>query len=144
MISFTSQYPTFDLKPKNFYKKWLRQIAANHQFTIHELTYVFVSDEELLEINQTYLQHDTFTDIITFDNSEENNVIEGDIFISIDRVTENATKFKVPFQDELNRVIAHGLLHLCGFLDKKPSDVLAMRQQEEKSILLFKEMADKS
>lgn len=144
MISFTSQYPHFDLKPKNLYKKWLRQIASNHQFVIHELTYVFLSDEELLEINQSYLQHDTFTDIITFDNSEESEIIEGDIFISIDRIKENAEKFKVPFQDELNRVIAHGLLHLCGFLDKKPADVQNMRTEEEKAIRLFKEMSIKS
>ncbi|MFN3782687.1 MAG: rRNA maturation RNase YbeY [Spirosomataceae bacterium] len=137
MISFTSQYPSFDLKPKNTYKKWLRHIAAAHKFEIQELTYIFLSDAELLEINQTYLQHDTFTDIITFDNSEEQQVIEGDIFISVDRVKENAEKFKVPFQTELNRVIAHGLLHLCGFLDKKQADVQKMREEEEKAIQLF-------
>lgn len=140
MISFTSQYPSFDLKPKNTYKKWLRQIAATHKFEIQELTYIFLSDEELLEINQTYLQHDTFTDIITFDNSEEHDVIEGDIFISVDRVKENAVNFKVPFQTELNRVIAHGLLHLCGFLDKKKEDVQKMREEEDKAVQLFEQI----
>jgi len=100
------------------------------------LTYVFCSDEYLLEMNKTYLQHDYYTDIITFDYSEENN-ISGDLFISVDRVKDNALKIGVSLQNEMQRVVIHGVLHLCGFKDKEKTDVEIMRKMEEKALLLF-------
>ena len=95
-----------------------------------ELNYIFLNDEALLKINKEYLNHDTYTDIITFDNSEEKKSIEGDIFISVDRIRENAFMFHVSFETEMIRVMAHGLLHLCGYLDKKKKDIKNMREKE--------------
>jgi len=99
-----------------------------------DLNYIFMSDEELLKINQQYLNHDTYTDIITFDNSEDEGCIHGDIFISIDRVTENAENFKTEFETELRRVLAHGLLHLCGYKDKSEKEAELMRGMEENAL----------
>jgi len=112
------------------WKKWLHALAASHGYRIGELNYIFCSDEFLLEMNQTYLHHDTLTDILSFDNSEHPGRIEGDIFISIERVAENADNFRVTIAEELARVMAHGLLHLCGFRDKTATEKLAMRRQE--------------
>jgi len=92
---------------------------------------VLCSDAYLLAINQQYLHHDTYTDIVTFDNSGRGDTIEGDIFISIDRVAENARKFAVPERDELHRVIIHGILHLCGYGDKKKADKALMTGKED-------------
>ncbi len=99
--------------------------------TSAELTYIFCSDEFLLEMNQSYLDHDTFTDIITFDLSESKKAIEGEIYISVERVKENAKIFKTTYQNELHRVIFHGVLHLCGFKDKKEKDQQIMRENED-------------
>lgn len=95
-----------------------------------ELTYVFCDDDYLLEKNQAFLNHDTLTDIITFDLSETEQELTGEIYISIDRVRENAAKFTVPYTTELHRVIFHGALHLCGFKDKKKEDKALMTQME--------------
>lgn len=138
MIYFTSEIRGFDVKNKRQVKKWLEQIAQNELKKIDELNYIFVSDEALLEMNVQYLEHDTLTDIITFDNSDEGEVeIQGDIFISYDRVKENATIFQVSFEKELFRVIAHGLLHLCGFKDKTDSESQQMRKKENEAIELL-------
>ena len=110
---------------------WLMEIANHHDHEIVEINYIFCSDEYLLDINKQYLDHDYYTDIITFDNSEEEGKIESDIFISIDRVNENADTLSVPRGTELNRVMAHGLLHLCGFKDKTDEEAKEMREQEE-------------
>ena len=118
-------------------KNWLKAIATKESFAIQELNYIFLSDEELLKINIEYLNHNTYTDIITFDNSEEKGKIESDIFISLERVMANAEKFNTTFENELLRVLAHGLLHLCGYKDKKKSDIEMMRKKEEESLLLF-------
>jgi len=118
---------------------WLTQIATNHKFNIEELNYIFCSDEYLLEINKTYLQHDFYTDIITFDNSEIEKIIESDIFISVDRVEENEKDLDVPRGTEILRVIAHGLLHLCGFKDKTDKEAAEMRNQEEICLTLWQE-----
>jgi rRNA maturation RNase YbeY len=104
-----------------------------------ELSYIFLNDEGLHKINLEYLKHDTYTDIITFDNSEDEDVIEGDIFISVERIAENAKKFKVDFEIELTRVMAHGVLHLCGYLDKKPDDVKLMREMEDNYVAKYGE-----
>lgn len=118
-------------------KSWLNTIASNEKFSIKELNYIFLDDEGLLKINIEYLNHDTYTDIITFDNSEESGKIEGDIFISMERVEANAKKFNTTFENELHRVLVHGLLHLCGYKDKKKADVELMRKKEEESLTLL-------
>ena len=127
--------PTFFKSTK--IKSWLKAIAVKENFSIKELNYVFLDDEGLLKINIEYLNHDTYTDIITFDNSEEKGKIESDIFISLERVEANAKKFNTTFENELHRVLAHGLLHLCGYKDKKKSDVELMRKKEEESLALL-------
>lgn len=118
-------------------KPWLKAIATKENFVIKELNYVFMSDEDLLKINIEYLNHDTYTDIITFDNAEVKGKIESDIFISLERVEANAKKFNTTFENELHRVMAHGVLHLCGYKDKKKSDIEMMRKKEEESLAMF-------
>lgn len=141
MIYFTSELPTFKVKNVRKLKKWLSEVAQREHFSIDELTYIFLDDEALLEMNVSYLNHDTLTDIITFDNSEpETPYIEGDIFISIERVKENATLFNVPFEQEFQRVLSHGLLHLCGYKDKTKEEEKLMRQKEEEALQLFEEL----
>lgn len=117
MIAFLSEDITFELKEKLKHKAWLKDAAKAEGFKIGELNYIFCSDAYLLDINQKYLGHDTLTDIVTFDNSEAPKMIEGDIFISIERVRENALKFDTA-ESELKRVMVHGLLHLAGYKDK--------------------------
>jgi rRNA maturation RNase YbeY len=135
-ISFHNEDIAFVLPQKRLYKQWIEQTALSHGKTIGELTYLFCSDEYLLEMNKTYLQHDYYTDIITFDYSEENK-ISGDLFISVERVKDNALKIGVSLQNEMQRVVIHGVLHLCGFKDKEKTDVQIMRKMEEKALLLF-------
>ena len=122
-------------------KSWLKKIAEKENFSIKELNYIFLTDDELLQINIDYLNHDTYTDIITFDNSDVSSrmtkKIEGDIFISLERVEANAKKFNTGLENELQRVMAHGLLHLCGYKDKKKSDIEIMRKKEEESLELW-------
>jgi rRNA maturation RNase YbeY len=120
---------------------WLVSIASSEKKKIKNLAYNFCSDEELLQINQRFLKHDTYTDIITFDYSEGDS-ISGEIYISIERVVENAIKEKVFFEEELLRVIAHGLLHLCGYKDKSAPHKKAMRLAENKAIKAFKAIKD--
>jgi rRNA maturation RNase YbeY len=129
------QKPSF-FKPTKI-KPWLKAIAAKENHVIKELNYVFMNDEDLLKINIEYLNHDTYTDIITFDNSEENGKIESDISISLERVEANAKKFNTTFENELLRVMAHGLLHLCGYKDKKKADIEMMRKKEEESLMML-------
>ena len=99
-------------------RRWLNTVALAEGFQIAELNYIFCSDEYLHKINVEYLEHDTYTDIITFDNSEEEKIISGDIFVSVERVEDNARSLNVIFQDELARVMVHGVLHLAGYLDE--------------------------
>ncbi|SIO05339.1 rRNA maturation RNase YbeY [Algoriphagus halophilus] len=136
-INFFEEETTFRLDKRQKRKKWLKSIADSEEFKILDLNYIFCSDEYLYNINVEYLNHDTYTDIITFDNSEEENKIEGDVFISIDRVEENSKKLQVPIEDELSRVISHGLFHLMGYKDKKKEEVEMMRTKEEFAINLF-------
>jgi rRNA maturation RNase YbeY len=134
---FFTEEINFELKEKLRRKRWLKSIATNAGFNIKELNYVFCSDEYLYQMNLEYLNHETYTDIITFDNSEKEFDIAGDIFISIDRVTENAKTHNQKIEAELNRVLAHGLLHLMGFKDKTKEESNLMRQKEEESINLY-------
>ena len=126
----------------NKIKTWLKAIAEKEKFVIKNLNYIFLDDEGLLQINIEYLNHDTYTDIITFDNSDASTgsaqKIEGDIFISLERVEANAKKFNTTFENELHRVLAHGLLHLCGYKDKKKADIELMRKKEEESLASFR------
>ena len=130
MIQFCTEDITFSLKEKLKHKAWLNEVAKQEGKKILELTYVFCSDMYLLQINQEYLNHDTLTDIITFDNSEDPKKIEGDIFISIERVKENGDKL-VTSETELERVMVHGLLHLLGYKDKKKEDKALMTEKED-------------
>jgi rRNA maturation RNase YbeY len=130
MIQFCTEDITFSLKEKLKHKAWLNEVAKQEGKKILELSYVFCSDDYLLQINQEYLNHDTLTDIVTFDNSEDPKKIEGDIFISIDRVKENGEKLGTS-ETELERVMVHGLLHLLGYKDKKKEDKALMTQKED-------------
>ena len=130
MIQFCTEDITFSLKEKLKHKAWLNEVAKQEGKKIQELTYVFCSDEYLLQINQEYLNHDTLTDIVTFDNSEDPKKIEGDIFISIERVKENGNKLGTS-ETELKRVMVHGLLHLLGYKDKKKEDKTLMTEKED-------------
>ncbi|HEX5743423.1 MAG TPA: rRNA maturation RNase YbeY [Flavobacteriaceae bacterium] len=112
------------------YKKWIFSVIETYGFEVGDISYIFCDDKYLLQINQQYLNHDDLTDIISFDYSEE-KLISGDIFISIERVQENASLFKVDFQQELLRVMSHGILHFIGFKDKNEKDQLEMRKNED-------------
>lgn len=134
MINFNIETSGFVLKERQKKKKLLKSIIERHGFKQGEINYIFLDDEGLLKINIEYLNHNTYTDIITFDNSDSEKIIEGDIFISVDRVRENAEKFKAPFENELVRVLSHGVLHLTGYKDKSPEDATKMREAEESAI----------
>ena len=136
-IHFFSEEIPYTLKEKLNRKRWLKKIAASAGYNIKELNYVFCSDEYLYQMNRDYLKHHTYTDIITFDNSEKKNDIEGDIFVSIDRVRENAKTHTQEVETEMNRVLAHGLLHLMGYKDKTQEEAALMRLKEEESIKLY-------
>lgn len=118
-------------------KSWIKQTIAKEKKTPGDLNFIFCSDDYLLQINIQYLDHQTYTDIITFDNSEDPKIIEGDIFISVDRVRENASKFSRPFEEELRRVIIHGVLHLIGYSDKTAAQKTAMRRKEDAYLSLY-------
>lgn len=137
-VHFFKEDIIFDLRSIRSAKQWLTNVAASHNHTIEELNYIFCSDKYLLNINQEYLQHDTYTDIITFDMSEDDNILQGDIFISIDRVKENALNLGISFQKELFRVMVHGMLHLIGYPDKTDKEKKEMRRQEDIAIALSK------
>jgi rRNA maturation RNase YbeY len=122
---------------KKKYTDWCNQIAKYYKQEIESISYCIVSDDELLEINKEHLNHDYYTDIITFQLNEKEENIEADIYISIDRVKENANLLNTKFSIELRRVIAHGLLHLIGFKDKTKNDQLKMREAEEHALSLY-------
>ena len=130
-INFFEEDTTYALKQKNLVRNWINTTIEEEKHQLQELNFIFCSDTYLLSINQQYLNHDTFTDIITFDNSEEKGIIYGDIFISIDRIKENAKTFKVAVSDELHRVIIHGTLHLLGYPDKKKEEKAKMTEMED-------------
>lgn len=137
MISLTSidvVKPKF-LKSRSI-KFALKSLISTENFKLGEVAIVFCSDEYLLKVNQDFLQHDYYTDIITFDYCED-GVINGDLIISLDRVIENSTQEKVSYQEELSRVIFHGVLHLCGYKDKSKKDIELMRLKEAQYLSLF-------
>lgn len=130
LISFLSDSIDFELDRKDAVRNWLIKAIANEGFQNGEIAYVFTSDESLLEINQKYLNHDTYTDIITFDYSEK-QIISGEVYISIERVRDNALKYSVDSVKELHRVMIHGILHLCGYSDKDPDNKAIMTGRED-------------
>lgn len=129
-IFFHIEEIDFKIKKKKKIRNWLTELAQTEDKTIEELNYIFCSDDYLLEVNRAHLNHDYYTDVITFDYCE-NNAISGDIFISIDRIKENAQTFDKSFKNELKRVMAHGLLHLMGYKDKNEADAQQMRKMED-------------
>ncbi len=139
MISFTNAETAFRIKDKALVRKWLELFSANKGFVISKLSIVFCSDEFLLRINKSYLKHDYYTDIITFDYSKE-RIISGELFISVDRVKENAAAIKSSEYEELLRVIAHGALHLMGYKDKSKAEIKKMRAVENEALLLYSSM----
>jgi rRNA maturation RNase YbeY len=138
LINYFSYKTRFRLKDPRKVTSWIKGVVEKEGSTIQGINYIFCSDSYLLTLNEDFLNHKTLTDIITFDNSEDRSSLEGEIYISIDRVKENAVKYQVPFQDELNRVMIHGVLHLLGFKDKKPSEKALMRKKEEACLSLRK------
>ena len=138
-IRFTSQNIDFELPQTEKVKKWITQVVLQRGKRVGNISYLFCDDEYLLGVNQRFLNHDTYTDIITFDYVVA-DLISGDIMISVDRVGENAEKFGVPHVQELHRVIIHGVLHLLGQGDKSDSEATEMRRQEEESLTLWNAM----
>lgn len=121
---------------KRIVSNWIKTVAEKHSKKVGELAYIFCSDEKILEINKQYLQHDYYTDIITFDYTEHDR-ISGDIFISVDTVKSNAEKYNVSYMDELHRVIIHGVLHLCGIDDQDEEQQAEMRSEENKALAML-------
>ena len=135
MITFN--YETdFELQNEADYEAWIESIIESEDFTEGEINFIFCDDSYLHKINVEYLDHDTFTDIISFDYTI-GNLISGDIFISIERVKENAKEYEVSFNKELLRVMSHGILHYCGFKDKSEEDSNLMRQKENEKMEMF-------
>lgn len=135
MISFN--YETdFELDNEAQYEDWISRIIESEGFDEGEINYIFCDDEYLHKINVEYLDHDTLTDIISFDYTV-GNLIQGDIFVSVERVKDNANDFNVSFEDELKRVLSHGVLHYCGYKDKSPKDEALMRSKEEEKMQMF-------
>jgi len=135
-ITFQEQNIEFKLKQRGKIKLWVKKIIELEKKQAGQLNFVFTNDEELLKMNIQYLKHDTYTDIITFDYSEGKK-ISGDIIISIERVGENALKLKTDFNEEIKRVMIHGVLHLCGYKDKTKADSELMRKKENWALKKF-------
>jgi rRNA maturation RNase YbeY len=129
MIRYFQEDIRFELKQKLLNNRWLKMVAGSEMRRLGAINIIFCSDNYILDVNMKYLQHDYFTDIITFDYCEK-DVLSGDLFISIDSVRENAQFYGTEFADELNRVMVHGLLHLIGYDDHSEADIAVMRQKE--------------
>ena len=135
-VSFQNQNIEFKLPAKGKLKTWIKTIIESEKKIQGQINFVFTNDDEVLKTNIQFLNHNTFTDIITFDYCEGKK-INGDIIISIERVEENAKKFNVEFETELKRVIIHGVLHLCGYKDKADTDIALMRKKENAALKKF-------
>ena len=134
-VNFSLQTP-FKFNNRLKTKAWIKEIIALHGKKCGDVSYIFTDDTNMLDVNKLYLNHDTYTDIITFDYVQD-DIISGDIFISADRVKENAKDFNVSFDNELHRVIIHGVLHLLGFKDHSPEEDKQMRQKENEALEIF-------
>ncbi len=142
MIEFHQHDVTFQLDSQEALLFWLKEIAKRHNKSINSISYIFCSDDYLLDINRQYLHHDYYTDIITFPYAYD--PIESEIYISIDRVKDHAMVHSVPFDNELLRVMAHGLLHMCGFSDSSNAEKEEMREQENLSLQAWYDLTNKS
>ncbi len=136
MITYNTEDVKMPVFPKRKTSAWIKRVAALHGKTVGDIAYIFCSDEKILDVNRMYLQHDYYTDIITFDYSED-NMISGDLFISLDTIRTNAGKFAVTYDSELYRVIIHGVLHLCGIDDKAPGARAVMERYENEALQLL-------
>ena len=134
-INFYSENE-FVLEDEARYASWIENVITSEGRTLEEISYIFCDDEYLLKINIEYLDHDTYTDIITFDYSA-GKILQGEIYISTDRVRENSETFNVKFEEELRRVLSHGVLHLSGYKDKTEEEATLMRSKEEEKMKLF-------
>ncbi|WP_316810537.1 rRNA maturation RNase YbeY [Pedobacter heparinus] len=130
-IHFFTEDTNYSLKKKTLIKDWIKSAIIEEGYRLQELNFILCSDEYLLRMNQDYLQHDTYTDVITFDNSEELKTIIGDVFISIERIQENAQGLNLPVANELHRVMIHGTLHLLGYKDKGKAAKSKMTSRED-------------
>ncbi len=138
-IRFSVQSGTFELAEEEKVRRWLAEVVVRRGKTVGNINYLFCDDEYLIEVNRHYLNHDTYTDIITFDYVA-GGLVSGDIMISVERVGENAGQYGVPFEQELHRVIVHGVLHLLGQGDKTDAEAAEMRRQEEQALSLWNEL----
>lgn len=136
MIQYLNENIKAPALKKREVSSWIKSIAKKYGKETGDIAFIFCNDEKILEINRTYLQHDYYTDIITFDYSYS-DIISGDIFISVDTVHSNSEKYKVEFDKELHRVIIHGILHLCGQGDKTDEEQANMTQKENEALLIF-------
>jgi probable rRNA maturation factor len=137
-VTFSYADRLLNLPAKTKLKAFITSLFTSEGKSVGSLNYVFCSDDYLLDINQKFLQHDYYTDIITFDLSEpDDEAISGEVYVSVDRIKDNATVTKSEFADEALRVIFHGALHLCGYLDKKKSEIALMRDKEEQYLRLY-------
>ncbi len=136
MISYNTEGVASPLIPHRQLTHWIRNVAAHYGKKVGEVGYLFCSDAHILNVNRTYLQHDYYTDIITFDYSE-GNTLNGDIVISLDTVKSNARQYDKPYDEELLRVIIHGILHLCGINDKGPGEREKMEKAEDHALQLW-------
>ena len=135
MITYNAEGVKLPKIGKRDTTRWIKAVAATHNRKVGEIGYMFVNDEKILEVNNEYLGHDYYTDVITFDYCE-GNILNGDIVISLDTVRTNAEKFGKTYEDELFRVIIHGVLHLCGINDKGPGEREIMEENENKALAL--------
>ena len=142
MITYNSENIKMPRLKRRETSAWIETVAATYDRRIGEIGYMFVDDEKILEVNREYLGHDYYTDIITFDY-DERDVLNGDIVISVDTVRSNAELFGKSFDDELHRVIIHGILHLCGINDKGPGERELMEAAEDRALTLLKLLSDK-
>ncbi len=136
MITYSAENVKMPKIRKRDTSAWIKKVAASYGRKVGEIGYLFVDDEKILEVNNEYLGHDYYTDIITFDYDED-DIISGDLVISLDTVRSNAELFSKPYEEELFRVIIHGILHLCGINDKGPGEREIMEQEENKALALL-------
>lgn len=136
-INFFTEDINFTLRQKIKLRNWIKSTIEHNQYKLEVINYIFTSDNYLLTINKEHLDHDTFTDVITFNQSTDPKLLEADIYISIERIKNNAKKFNLPISDELHRVMIHGVLHLLGFTDKEDSEKAVMRKKENHYLALL-------
>ncbi|MBK8289854.1 MAG: rRNA maturation RNase YbeY [Flammeovirgaceae bacterium] len=137
-VRYFSEGISFKVPNPRKTSSWIKSVIQVNKAKLKEVSFIFCSDSYLLQMNQSFLNHNTLTDIITFDHSKSRNALEGEIYISVERVLENAEKFEVSFEQEIKRVMIHGILHLLGFKDKKVKEKAQMRKKEEACLSLFK------